>query len=315
MKLKYSIVLLLLPLILSAREPVYIKDLPVEVYISFDKPSYRLDEDISLKIELKNRGPDKILIYLSAYKFENFTINILNLKNASSVPLKKIDISSLKRAEPEIFIPREIHLYPDEIYKVQIDIEDYFELKEPGRYKITVEFNPYPMQKDSDIKFISNPVYLILEPSLKQQIEAEIIREIKEREERKVYTPEGMIRFMLDSKIRGDAENYFLYQNLGTIILKYARFKDRYLNASETMKKEIIEEFKKWLMSQKEMQIEEYKILEVHQSFEKQTATVKCKIRYKPPSIFRTYIYEFYLIKKGIKWILNDFEVLAYLKD
>ncbi len=317
MSRKYVYLLLFFSLLASILigEPIYIKDLPIKVYISFDKQSYRLDEDITLKIEVKNRGIDKILIYLSGYKLENFNINILNLKNASLVKKKNKNINSLKKINSEIFAIREIQLYPDETYKIELDLEDYFELQEPGRYKITADFNPYPMNKASDIKFTSNPVYLILKPSLKRQIESEIKKEIKEREDRKVYTPEGMIKFMLDSKIRGDYESYYLYQNLDSIILKYDKFKTNYLKASETKKRDIIKEFKEWDIKRKDMQIEEYEILEVYQSFKDQTATVKCRIKYKPPAIFRTYIYEFYLVKKGIKWILNDFEVLTYLKE
>ncbi|MBN1897644.1 MAG: hypothetical protein JW827_02620 [Spirochaetes bacterium] len=292
---------------------VYIKDLPVKVYISFDKQSYRLDEDITLNIEIKNTGADRILLYLAGYKKENFKVKLINLKNASLIEEKDPGEEDLKRFNPELFSPRDIFLYPDESYKTGIDLEDFYQLSEAGRYKIMVSFNPYPMKKDY-IQFESNPVYIEIKPTLKNQIETEIINEIVKREESRLYTPAGMVQFMLDSKVRGDKDNYYLYQDLDRIIMNYDPYKEKYLKASDTMKKDIIEEFKKWDINRVDRQIAEYKIMDVFESFEDNTAIVKVMINYKPPAVFQRYVYQFNLEKKGIKWILKDMDVLTHLK-
>ncbi len=298
-------------------EPIFIKELPVKVYISFDKPYYAMDEEIPLNIEVQNKGNESILLYLEAFKLDNFDIKILNLKDASPVQRDDTYIEELKSSSPELFHPRSFQLYPDEIYKVEVDINKEFKFKEDGRYKIIVEFKPYPMKGGEDIKFVSNPIYLDLKPSEQMRIEQEIIEQINKREEEKVYTPEGTIQFMLDSKIRGDFVNYYRYQNLDKIIQKYDEFKNLYNDASLNMKEDIIEKFKKWDMNRKDRKIPSiagYKILDVYQSFEKDEATVKCQITYKKPAIFPTYIYQFYLKRQGKKWIVDDFDVINYVK-
>ncbi len=298
-------------------EPIFIKELPVKVYISFDKPYYAMDEEIPLNIEVQNKGNESILLYLEAFKLDNFDIKILNLKDASPVQRDDTYIEELKSSSPELFHPRSFQLYPDEIYKVEVDINKEFKFKEDGRYKIIVEFKPYPMKGGEDIKFVSNPIYLDLKPSEQMRKEQEIIEQINKREEEKVYTPEGTIQFMLDSKIRGDFVNYYRYQNLDKIIQKYDEFKNLYNDASLNMKEDIIEKFKKWDMNRKDRKIPSiagYKILDVYQSFEKDEATVKCQITYKKPAIFPTYIYQFYLKRQGKKWIVDDFDVINYVK-
>jgi len=316
---KIYLLFFLLILITSSliAEPIFIKELPVKVYISFDKPYYAMDEEIPLNIEVQNKGNESILLYLEAFKLDNFDIKILNLKDASPVQRDDTYIEELKSSSPELFHPRSFQLYPDEIYKVEVDINKEFKFKEDGRYKIIVEFKPYPMKGGEDIKFVSNPIYLDLKPSEQMRIEQEIIEQINKREEEKVYTPEGTIQFMLDSKIRGDFVNYYRYQNLDKIIQKYDEFKNLYNDASLNMKEDIIEKFKKWDMNRKDRKIPSiagYKILDVYQSFEKDEATVKCQITYKKPAIFPTYIYQFYLKRQGKKWIVDDFDVINYVK-
>lgn len=316
---KIYLLFFLLILITSSliAEPIFIKELPVKVYISFDKPYYAMDEEIPLNIEVQNKGNESILLYLEAFKLDNFDIKILNLKDASPVQRDDTYIEELKSSSPELFHPRSFQLYPDEIYKVEVDINKEFKFKEDGRYKIIVEFKPYPMKGGEDIKFVSNPIYLDLKPSEQMRKEQEIIEQINKREEEKVYTPEGTIQFMLDSKIRGDFVNYYRYQNLDKIIQKYDEFKNLYNDASLNMKEDIIEKFKKWDMNRKDRKIPSiagYKILDVYQSFEKDEATVKCQITYKKPAIFPTYIYQFYLKRQGKKWIVDDFDVINYVK-
>jgi hypothetical protein len=291
---------------------LYIDDLPLKIYISILKQNYRLDEDIKLQIEVRNEGSKPVFIYPAGYKLLNFEIKILNLKNAEILEKLNPDITELKNQNPYLFIPKELELYPDEIYKVELNLNEYYKIEESGRYKITVSFKPYI--DNENIKFNSNPIYLNILPTERQRMEQEIVLALKKEEEAKSYTPYSLIKFLLDSKIKGDWNNYFLYQNLDSIILKYPKFSEKYLKASDEMKKDIIEEFKKYEIERPDNKIEEYSIEEIKESFKELKATVRCKIKYKKPAVFQNYVYEFYLVKKGNKWFVQDFEVINYEK-
>jgi len=78
---------------------------------------------------------------------------------------------------------------------------------------------------------------------------------------------------------------------------------------------EIIEEFKEWVKNRKEKVIGEYKILTVDHSYEKKTCIVTCKVKYKKPTLYRTYFYIYNLHQEGIKWILDDIDVINYSKE
>ncbi len=310
MKLLINFIFILLLLVKNNYAQIPIKDvLPVKVYISISDNIYHINDNIYLNIEVINKSSEPITFIKSDNKLENFKIYLLNLKNASLVPQKILyeNIKYLKN--------REFTLFPDEIYKVRINLQDIFTIKEEGRYRIKVEFDPYPSYKESHTLYLSNPLYINIKPAIKELKEKFIIEKLRKEEEMKSYTPEGAIKFMLDAARIRNWNNYFLYQNLGSIILKYDNFRDRYLKASDVMKKGVIEEFKEYIKNRKDRYIESYKILGVNIDYQNNKSVVKCRITYLPPAVRRNFIYLFYLKKEKNKWILYDLEALTYLKE
>ncbi len=318
---RYIIALLILACItgINAQDNrLLIKDLDLKAYISLDKENYRLGEDIYLSVEIINQSSDYVEFDTSAYKLNNSKLLVRNLQTGELLEEKYSKIikdNKLKASRPELFKLNKTALYTDEILKFKLNLPEYFEFNEMGRYKVFIEFDPFPANSKKHKIHISNPIYLILKDRLMDEEYKELVNYLKETEEKKRYTPNGAIDFMLESYKNGDWENYFRYQDLDKIILQYHQFRDKYQKASSIMKKKIIGDFKKWVMEREEKEIKEYEILNIDHSYKDKTSVVKCRITYKKPALYRSYIYEFNLYQNGIKWwTVNDISVITYSK-
>ncbi len=281
--------------------------LPIKIFISIADNIYRTDDDIILNIEVNNLSSEPISFYKSDNKLNNFRINILNLNNASLLDMKDISYS-------DAFNKREFTLFPDEVYKVKLNLKDYFQFPKEGRYKIKVEFDPYLNKSIIYTKYISNPIYLNLKPSLRKEQEDQYIADLIKKEKEKTYTPEETIKAMLDARKKHDWKNYFRYQNLNKIILQNDIFKKKFLNASNAMKKKLIKAYKNYIKARKDYEIESYEITLVTHSYTRHESTVECTIFYKKPAIYRAYSYIFKLKQKGNKWIIDDYDTKSYIK-
>ncbi len=319
---RYIIALLILAWItgINAQDNrLLIKDLDLKVYISLDRENYRIGEDIYLSVEIINQSSDYVEFDTSAYKLNNTKLFVGNLQTGELLEEKYskiVEDNKLEKSRPELFKLNKTALYTDEILKFKLNLPEYFEFEEMGRYKVYIEFDPFPASSKKH-KIQSNPIFLILKDRLMEEVLKVQIKKLKETEDKKRYTPKGAIDFMLESYKNGDWENYFMYQNLDKIILQYNQFKNKYQRASRIMKKKIIEDFKKWIIKREDKEIDEnekYEILNIDHSYKEKTAVVKCRITYKKPALYRTYIYEYHLYQDGVKWIINDIGVITYSK-
>jgi len=293
------------------------KNINLKVYISFTQDIFRINDDINLYIEVYNLSDEPVTFKVSHYKLNNIKITVYNLQNGEIMEMRperlKYD-KELKTFKPEQFTLNVKTLYPDEIYKFKINLTEYFDFKKPGKYKIKINFDPFPNIKYPHKVFISNPVTIELKEPLIVETYKKLIQELKEKEEQTLRDPKSTIEFMLNAYMQKDWKNYFLYQNLDTIILKYNQFKNKYLKASPAMKKEIISEFKNWIINRKNREMEEYQIKNVNHSYTEKKAVVECLIKFKKPATFRSFLYKFYLHQQGIKWIVDDLDVIVYYK-
>ncbi len=299
-----------------------IKDLDLKTYISFDNEQYRmgdeicLNDEIYLNIEVINKSEDVVKFYTSPYKLNNIKLLILDLNKGELLEekyTKIIEDNDLKKEKPELFKFKETALYNDEILKYRINLADYFNFSR-GRFRVKVEFDPFPATTLAHKSIISKPVVLKIIDSLGDSEFKRMISELKEKEEKKTYTPEGTIRCMLDAYKKGDWDMYFLYQNLDSIIFQYDVFREKYRKSSRSMKTKIISEFKDYIINRRDKQIDNYEIIDVYHNHKNKQSVIKCKIKYKEPALYKTYIYSYKLKQKGVKWILIDFDVITYLK-
>lgn len=310
---------LLIGIVLSADENrLLVRDHDLKAVISFDREKYRIGEETVMNVEILNLENEAVNFYTSPYKLNNIRINLLDLQKGETLEEKYsrlVEISRMKEEKPELFRTEQKRLYPDEVLKFRIDLQEYFEFAEPGRYKVRVEFDPFPGMPEEHRVIISNPVYLRLEKSPARKEVDDLIHELSKIEEAKSYTPDGTVRFMLDAYGRKDWANYFLYQDLSTLILQYAPFRQRFLTASESLRAGITAEFKNWFMNQKNRDLENYTVLEFSQSNEENRASVRCRVKYKKPAEFNTFYYLYWLRREGVKWIVYDVEVISYSKE
>ena len=96
-----------------------------------------------------------------------------------------------------------------------------------GRYKIAIDFDPFPKDKKRHKSILSNPIFLKLKDRVVDEEYKDIIKRLKDKEEKKIYKPKGTVDFMLKSYMRGDWDNYFRYQDLDKVILQYNHFKHK----------------------------------------------------------------------------------------
>jgi len=297
-----------------------VQDLDLKVYISLDHEIYRIDKDIYLFIEVMNRSSGPVQFITSPYKLNNVKMEIKNLQTGELVEEKYSKImkdNDMKNLRPELFNFNKTTLYPDEILKFKINLPEYYIFSQPGQYKITVHYDPFPDNAAPHTILPSNSLYLILKESQLDEDYKDLMNYLKKKEEEKSYTPEEALKFILDTYMQENWKNHFLYINLDSIIKRYDEFKDRYKNASMPLKKEIIEDFKEWWKKRQDMKIDYYKILKVNKIYEEDnnTCQIECKVKYKMPAIYRTYYYIYTLKQKGIKWFLEDIQVKSYSKE
>ena len=79
----------------------------------------------------------------------------------------------------------------------------------------------------------------------------------------------------------------------------------------------LYDKVKRWNKVQRQFKnrkIDTYEILDVYHSYKNKSSIVKCRVKYRAPAVYKTYIYKYKLLQKGIKWIIVDIDVHTYSK-
>ena len=209
----------------------------------YNRSIYHVDDEIIVEFQIFNRGLEPCTFYTSFNPLFTFDFEIRTTTNRQVSHSKYYTINT---TQFEPFMIDKIVLKPNEVYGIRLNISEWFDLTQHGRYEIRGVF--YPNLKTGPKKEYSNVLPLDLRPSYSDEIR---VAE-KERERRElqaaILAPYEVIEHMLIALQNDDLDTYFLFVRFEEFILQFENAGNKYKLADFKDKPYIIENvFKPYL--------------------------------------------------------------------
>lgn len=325
-KLFFLILFLLLPVslfsdfmvdsIIDYSPPKHEQEL--KLYISTVKAYFVIGDSIPVSFKIKNISDKEIELNIQPAAYDSFKIYIYDDLNSQ----KKcrhwcVDANNrlkMEQNKPELFEYRSIVLYPGESFSVNIDLSKWYDIDNPGYYKIYANFFPESQINNKEFKIISNILNLIVRPSDKMvRIKQKRLMEQKRKEEI-LSTPEGTINNMLFAKKNKLWEDYFKCLDIDSVIVNYKEFKHKYENTAQDYKYRVIDNFKNWYKKSNDSHIINYKIKGILFSDNQNIRDIITEEYLGPKTYPGTYQYTYRLIRKGKRWFVSSINATVIKK-
>lgn len=305
--LKYCIIimffLILSSSILSSQTSYNYDDLIYKVNIN--KNVFEVNEPIEINNVIENLGVEAIGIEVSDISTLNYDY-VVYMLNGRVIEKSMKFYENKERTIEQLNIPRKEILYPEEQYGQIVNLNQYYDNLEPGRYILEPIFFPLTNMGDSyphikgkklQIQIVPIPYKGELEPGLETSL--------------KQYTPFSSafdtIDFVLDAKLKSDWDAFFAYFDLSKIISLFNKWYIRYNDLPKSKRDELLEEFKEYLRENFEKSMMSYDVV---RSFRDKTgAIVIAEIYRMQNSVVFTTRYTFYLEKRKDFWIIVNYEL------
>jgi len=179
----------------------------------------------------------------------------------------------LKKKSIDKVFTKEIMLAPNESYAVEMDINEWFNLTKEGVYFIQGVFYPYI---DSGERIVTQNI------------------------------------LKLNSRQRKDWDEFFLYIDFDKFIMNYPSFRDKYKYASENARINLIEEFKKYIISTFYNDLLYFEIRKTLIEFENAKVDVYLEFSYK--NYIEKYQAQYHLSLKDQIWLIKGYEITPVRK-
>jgi len=273
---------------------------------------YKQNDEIFIKVNIYNPENSEKSSFISIDKKYSFDIDLVNMQNRV-VDRNKDYYISFHKTQPVFY--NIIKLNSDEGFTYTLRLNDYYDLDISGQFFLKVFY--YPNLKkgsENDATIVSNQLTINVRPS---DIEEDYIVELKSLEdEKKLFaekkSPDEVVKYVLDARMKGEWEKFFLYIELEKLIQWNNIFNSRYKKADIERKKEILTEYKEYL---KQNSIDEisylphgYKIMRTEYTEGK--AKVETIVEYKYLDYIEKKYYTYFLFKKGSVWYIESYEVM-----
>lgn len=275
---------------------------------------FRQNEDVFIDVKLFNRSESPVSTLISDDKKYCFDFQIYSMQNQ---PLEHKEEYIVSFHKVKAIFKTKINIDPYEGYTYRARLNDYFNLDITGQYYIKGIY--YPELKTSNSKsasISSNRLALNVRP---QDIDDKYVVERKFVEEEKRLnaekkSPDEVIKYMLEARMKNEWEKYFLYLDLDKLILGNNKFKDSYLKKDVERQKEIISRYKEYL---KKDTIEDISFLPhgfeiIKTEYSQGKGKVDAIVDFKYIDYIERKYYTFFLNKKGDVWYVYDYEVMNY---
>jgi hypothetical protein len=206
------------------RIPVEPQDRPVEPRI----PA----EPIYVQATIYNRSPTSFHFKLAEERIFSVDFDVRSLAGQS---LEPADYLLRKRSESRNVFYRDITIEPGESFSFIEDIRNYADLSQPGSFVLQARIFPNLLRAAGEIPLESNRLTLNLRPPLlpgPDGIPFEMDVETNAVLVREKLSPDEVVRYMLDARIKSQWEKYFLYMDVPALLSRDAARRRRYLNES-----------------------------------------------------------------------------------
>lgn len=277
----------------------------IKCFIKFRSETiYFINQPIIIKFEIYNDTKDDFFIELSDDEFYNFDFKIFSEKGDRVNYSKGYIIA--KRNKEKVFT-RTILLNPGQSFSVEIDISKWFDFHQATTYYIQGIF--YPSLSINEPIITQNILKLDLNPALITQKEEKLKREVEVREKKtldlKGLPPYKIVEMALEARQKRDWDLYFATFDYDKIMPSYNKYKTKYLYASEKQRLQLIEEFKKDMISQFYNDLVYFEIKRI--VIEKDKSTVEVYLEYKYKNYIEKFECEYYLNLKNQVWLITGY--------
>lgn len=283
------------------------------VHIEFANPKiYRSGDDVYIQVQLKNNSNEVISSLISKDKKFCFDFEMVTMQN-KVISHKREYITSFNRIQP--VLNSQIKLNPNEGFTYSLRFNEYFDTETPGQYYLRVKYYPeLKISTESSDYIFSNYLTLnirpkgIENPTIVEQHETE--KEIKLFSEKR--PPDEVVKYMLNARIEGEWQKFFLYLNLEKLIMQNNHFNTRYQLADIETQKALIDEYKEYLKDNSVADISylphSYEIKRTEYSEGK--GKVEAVLEFHYGNFKESKFYTYFLDKNDSIWYISSYEVM-----
>jgi hypothetical protein len=190
-------------------------------------------EPIYVQATIYNRSSQSFHFKLAEERVFSVDFDVRNLANQSLVPAEYL---LRKRSESRNVFYRDITVEPGESFSFIEDIRNYADLSRPGSFIVQARIFPNLLRAAGETPLESNRLNLNLRPPLlpgPDGIPFEMDVETNAVLVREKLAPDEVVRYMLDARIKGQWEKFFLYMDVQAMLSRDAARRRSYLNESE----------------------------------------------------------------------------------
>jgi hypothetical protein len=189
-------------------------------------------DPIYVQATIYNRGPESFHFKLAEERVFSVDFDVRNLANQSLAPA---DYLLRKRSESRNVFYRDITVEPGESFSFIEDIRNYADLSLPGSFVVQARIFPNLLRTTGEIPLESNRLNLNLRPPVlpgPDGVPFEMDVETNAVLVREKLSPDEIVRYMLDARIKGQWEKFFLYIDIPAMLSRDPARRRSYLNES-----------------------------------------------------------------------------------
>jgi hypothetical protein len=208
-----------------------------------------------------------------------------------------------------------VRLEENEGYTYRVLLNDYFDMNITGQYILKCIYYPEMKLSNSpdNTAVKSNSITLNIRPadSDEQFIQEYIVAEKEKSLIMEKKSPDEVVDYMLNARINGEWEKFFLYIDLDKMICADITFGKRYKKADSDMQQEILKEYKEYLKKDKINEISylpcKFEIIKTE--YTAGSGKVDAFVMFKEHDYVDKKYYTYFLKKQDDKWKITNYTV------
>lgn len=292
----------------------------IKVYLKMDKASFYQDEDIALRICIKNKGDENALLDIYEKKddmnslYITFQPVVFDMKGreAETIVPYRLENKDPKSMIKE-FIKRTIQIGPhEEIIRV-VNLKQVYNLQAGTRYRVKGFVFP-SFEKDVVIQSDNELSFRIFGKKM-SDIKSGIVQKYQRKSDTPEMLPSEVIYLVLNAEKTKSLHRFIKYFNIEKYINAYPNFVRKYNRAFDEKKSKIEDEFITFLYREREDYIVDFKIKREDIDRANNAAYVEAYVeRYAPRQPFR-YLYRYTLEKSLVQnvhaWLITNLDAIV----
>jgi hypothetical protein len=215
----------------------------------------------------------------------------MNGRLAELIVPYKMENKTIEQIMPDL-LDRNIELGPDETFTHTVNLSKFFKLKPGVKYRVRGLFYP-DIKNDLFIKGDNELIFKVDNDRSFVKIRSGIVEKAEDRTYSREIAPSEVITLALNAEKNNDWERLRKYIFIEKLINSYSRFVKDYNQSDSAEKKEIEENFVKYLSRDRHDYIVDFKILKEFKDEKGNKAFVEALVErsgYKKPNRYK-YIY------------------------